>query len=163
MKKLLLVMLLVYPLSALAQIYEWTDERGTVNFTEDRGNVPVKYRKKVKVLGDESGAPETTIISEQPKVKNRSDEKGKKLYGGRDETAWRTDFMNAKGDLKQARSELADLRERLGDTSKMSRTEYLTLQNTIKFNEGRLQQLQKKLDALQQSADKLGVPQEFRQ
>ena len=67
MKKLLVLLLLLYPLSAVAVTYEWTDEKGTVNFTEDLGNVPKKYRKKVKVLGaDEGGAPQI-IESAEPR------------------------------------------------------------------------------------------------
>jgi len=33
MKKLLVLLLLVYPLSASAVTYEWTDDGGTVSFT----------------------------------------------------------------------------------------------------------------------------------
>ena len=164
MKKMLLLMLLLYPLSASALTYEWTDDRGTVSFTEDLGNVPKKYRKKVKVLdGDDGGAPQSTVINEPAKGKAKEEPaKAKKLFGGKDEAAWRNEFSTAKGNLQHAESGLVDLRARLNDTSKMSRSEYLTIQNTIKNEEARVQQLQKKLDALQESADRLGVPMEVR-
>jgi len=51
----------------------------------------------------------------------------------------------------------------LGDTSKMSRSEYLSIQLSVRHGESRQQQLQKKLDLLQDSADRDGVPDEFRQ
>jgi hypothetical protein len=165
MKKLLVAMLLLYPLSALAVTYEWTDDRGTVNFTEDLGKVPKKYRKKAKVLdGEDSGAPQSTVIGEPAKGKAKSDEppKGKKLYGGKDENAWRSEFVTATGDLQHAEAGLQVLRGRLADTSKMTRGEYLSIQSSIKNEEARVQQMQKKLDLLQQSADRLGVPMEFR-
>jgi len=167
MKRLLVALLVLYPLSALAVTYQWTDERGTVNFTEDLGNVPKKYRKKVKILGgDESLAPQTVEIPEQAaKGTGGKDEpaKGKKLYGGKDENAWHNEFQNAAADVRQTETDLAELRARLTDTSRMSRGEYLSLQNAVKNDEIRLQQQKNKLDTLRQSADRLGVPPEFRQ
>jgi len=166
MKKLLVLLLLLYPLSASAQTYQWTDQRGTVNFTEDLGKVPKKYRKKVKVLGgDESGAPQVTESSEQVKGKTMdagTPKEKKPLYGGKDESTWRKEFAAAKGELQAAEKELADFRGRQGDTSKMSRSEYLAIQNSIKHDEFRVQDLKKKLDLLRVNADKAGVPMDLR-
>jgi hypothetical protein len=166
MKKLLVVMLLLYPLSALAETYQWTDERGTVNFTEDLGRVPKKYRKKAKRLGaEESPAPQSATTAEPLKAKAKDEEpaKGKKLFGGKDEAAWRNEFAAATGDLKQIETELAEMRGRLNDTSKMSRSEYLMLQNSIKNDENRLQLQKRKLEMLRDNADRYGVPAEYRQ
>jgi hypothetical protein len=169
MKRLLVALLVLYPLSALAVTYEWTDQRGTVNFTEDLGNVPKKYRKKVKILSDENPAPQTVEIPEPAAkgtagtAKQEEPAKAKKLYGGKDENAWRAEFRDAVAYVRQTESELAELRGRMTDTSKMSRAEYLSIQNAIRNNEIRLQQQQSKLDALKETADRLGVPAEFRQ
>jgi len=166
MKKLLVVMLLLYPLSALAVTYEWTDESGTVNFAEDLGKVPKKYRKKARTVGDTGGAPEITEITEPVKGKPKGDgeQNGKKqLYAGKDENAWRKEFLASKYGVQQSESELSDLRGRLTDTSKMSRSEYLAIQNTIKNAESRLEQQQKRADQLRESADRLGVPMQWRQ
>jgi len=166
MKRLLVALLLLYPLSALAETYEWTDERGTVNFTEDLGKVPKKYRKRVKVLGaEESPAPKSSVAPEPEPAQPKADEaqKGKKLYGGRDESAWRKDFLTANGELESAESELSALRERLQDTSKMSRSEYLAIQNTMKHAESRVARQQRKLDSLRENADRFGVPAGVRQ
>jgi hypothetical protein len=165
MKRLLVVMLLLYPLSALAQTYQWTDHIGTVHFADDLGNVPKKYRKKAKIVGgEESGAPQSTEITEpvQKKSKGGDEQQVKKLYGGKDESTWRKEFVSARYELQHAESELAVLRGRMSDTSRMSRSEYLSIQNTIKHSEVSVQQLQKKLDLLEQSADRLGVPMGFR-
>ena len=185
MKKLILMLLLVYPLSALAITYEWTDERGTVHFTEDLGKVPKKLRKKVKVLGgeekapgsaenapggqegvpgsQEGGAPRGAGQPVRVTPGGEQADKGERLYGGRDESAWRRDFLEAADELKHTESELSLLRGRLSDTSKMSRSEYLSIQITIKHTENRLQQLQRKLDLLRESADRHGVPAQARQ
>jgi len=164
MKKLLLVLLLLYPLSAAAETYQWTDERGTVNFSEDLGKVPKKFRKKAKKLGSEDAAPATTAAepaAAPPKAGEA--QKVKKLYGGKDEVSWRRDFLQATSNLEAAETELAALKARLSDTSRMSRSEYLAIQNSIKHGEGRVQDLQRKLDQLRETADRQGVPAEFRQ
>lgn len=166
MKKMLLVTLLFYPLSAFALTYQWTDEHGTVSFTEDLGNVPKKFRKKVRrVEGEENGTPQTTLLPEPVKSKDKAEEpaKGKKLYGGKDEAAWRSEFVAATADIKRTELELAELQGRLNDISKMSRPEYLMIQSTIKNDESRLSQQRKKLELLRESADRLGVPAEYRQ
>lgn len=67
---LLLVAVLAQP--AMGETYRWIDERGTVNFTEDPGKVPKKFRKKVTVISDPgSVSPEVTESVEegiQPKA-----------------------------------------------------------------------------------------------
>ena len=159
MKKLLVALLLLYPLSAIAQTYEWTDDAGTVNFTEDLGRVPKKYRKKVKVLGgDESGAPQVIENAEptKGKTKEAGSLKEKKAPGAKDESL-RGEFGNAKANLQATEQEIERLRTRLADTSKMSRTEYLGLQNSMKQYEFRAEDLKKKLDQLRENAAKTGV------
>jgi hypothetical protein len=167
MKKLLVALILLYSLPVLAETYEWTDQQGTVHFTEDRGSIPKKYRKKAKVVGDDS-TPEVTISNEPAKGAAKAESKGdegeksKKLYGGKDEAAWRTAFRNADYEVQSIETELATLQGRLNDTSKMSRSEYLSVQNTIKHTEIRLQEARQKLEALQSSANRAGVPPEYR-
>lgn len=165
MKRLLVMMLLLYPMSAAAETYQWTDEQGTLNFAEDLGRVPKKFRKKARRLGaEESGVPQVTETTEQLQGKSKSVEDPKaKLYGGKNESAWRRDFVVANLDLQQSEAELADLRRRLIDTSKMSRSEYLNIQASIKHSESRLEQRKKRLDLLTESAGRLGVPMEWRQ
>jgi len=158
MKKLLVLLLLLYPLSALAVTYEWTDQSGTVNFTEDLGKVPKKYRKKVKVLGaDESGAPQVIDEPVKGKSKETAVQKEKNAPAGKGETGLRGEYAVAKANLQATEDELTDLRRRVGDTSKMSRTEYLSLQNTIKQEEFRAQEQKRKLESLREAAKKAGV------
>lgn len=168
MKKLLVAMLLIFPMSAFGGTYQWTDESGTVNFAEDLGKVPKKYRKKAKPLGsDEGGAPQAVEKAPEaaPKAEGKGEDqqKEKQLIGGKDEAAWRREFRIARHSVQLAETDLADLRLRLTDTSRMSRTEYLGIQNGIKQLETRVQQQQKRYDQLRQHADKLDVPAEWRQ
>ncbi|MBJ6799303.1 DUF4124 domain-containing protein [Geomonas propionica] len=164
MKRLLVLLLLLYPLTAVAEMYQWTDERGTVNFADDLGQVPKKFRKKARRLGAEDASPKVIEkgTAEPAKVKSEDAQGAKKLYGGKDEAAWRREFLQADFNLKNAQSDLATLKGRLSDTSRMSRTDYLSIQNSIKYAEDRVQAQQKKLDQLRESADRLNVPSEFR-
>lgn len=164
MKRLLVLLLLLYPLSASAQTYEWTDARGTVNFTEDLGKVPKKYRKKVKVIGADEGT--TQIIDTTEPVKGKTKDLGtqtekKPLESGKDEAGLRNEIAATKNQLQATEKELEGLRGRLGDTSKMSRSEYLTIQNSIKHYEVRVQELNKKLDKLREKVP--GGPTDSRQ
>jgi hypothetical protein len=166
MKKLLVLLLVLYATSAAAVTYEWTDDRGTINFTEDLGKVPKKYRKKAKVLGaEESGAPQ--VIEEPVKGSGTGSgaaagtkdaaHKDKKAVPGKDDAALRTEFGAAKYQLQAIEKNMADLRGRLQDTTKMSRSEFLTLQNTLKQEEFRAQEQRKKLDQLRLNAEKSGI------
>jgi acetyl-CoA carboxylase alpha subunit len=154
------MLLLIYPLSVSAETYQWTDERGTENFTEDLGKVPKKYRKKVKVLGGaESGAPQIIETTEpvKGKAKESGGQKEKKAPTAREEANLRGDYAVAKANLHGSEQDIIDLKARLADTSKMSRTEFLTIQNSIKQNEARLQELKKRLDQAREKAEKAGI------
>ena len=160
MKKLLVLLLLLYPLSASAVTYEWTDESGTVNFTEDLGSVPKKYRKRAKVLGaEESGAPKIIESGEPAKgtPSETGSQKEKKARGAKNEADLRGEYGAAKESLAATEQDIADLHARLGDTSKMSRAEYLGLQNTLKQDEFRAQEQRKKVEQLREKAEKAGV------
>jgi hypothetical protein len=166
MKRLLVAMLLLFPLTAMADTYEWTDEGGTLHFAEDLGKVPKKFRKKAKVIAEETGIPQTSILGETPaaeKPKGAEEPQKKKVYGGKDESAWRRDFGSARRELQNGESNLSELQTRLNDTSNMSRSEYLSIQNSIKQQEIHVQGLRRKVDQLQESADRAGVPRDVTQ
>ena len=177
MKRILsVVVLLLLAVPVQAVIYKWVDHKGTVNFTEDLGNVPAEYRKKAVVVDGE--APQTEVIevpesgpgksgdrakAKEPAKVEKQEEKTKALFGGKDERTWRNEFAQAKGNLKAAEDDLESLRRRLLDTSKMSRSEYLSIQNSIRYGEQRVKDLKEKLEGLTRSADKAGVPAAMRE
>jgi uncharacterized protein YfcZ (UPF0381/DUF406 family) len=65
LKTILIVVLtigfLMIPFSIHAEVYQWTDDKGTIHFTDDYSNVPSSYReqKKVEIRRDiqEEGTP----------------------------------------------------------------------------------------------------------
>jgi AraC-like DNA-binding protein len=160
MKKLLVVLLLLYPLSASAVTYEWVDEAGTVNFTEDLGKVPKKYRKRAKVIGaDESSAPQIIENSDSAKGKPKEMEnpKEQKALHPKEEAALRNEYATAKANLRATEQEISDLRARMADTSKMSRSEFLALQNTLKQDEFRVLEQRRHLEQVRQKVQRAGV------
>ncbi|HEY6837471.1 MAG TPA: DUF4124 domain-containing protein [Geobacteraceae bacterium] len=175
MKRALLVMtLLMFAVPAAATTYTWEDDQGTVNFTEDYGKIPKKYRKKAKVLGGEEEEPSVVVEPEQgekgkPKAATPREtseqpqaEQKNTVFGGKEGKAWRAEFGQLKADLKASEDQLVDLRKRLADTSKMSRSEYLRLQDSIRNLENRILGLRERLDDLKAAANRAGVPDEFR-
>ncbi len=174
MKNVIISMALVlFALPVCATTYEWIDDAGTVNFTEDYGKIPKKYRKKAKVLGEEdAGQTPKSETKEEPKRREKgaesvetkneapsgSQEKKRVLYGGKEEESWKSEFRKVNADLKAAEEQLAETKNRLNETSKMSRSEYLALQHTTNAVENRIVELKKKLESLNQAAAKAGVP-----
>jgi predicted nucleic acid-binding Zn-ribbon protein len=68
---LLLIFFLTPSVSFSAEIYRWTDEKGTVHFTDDPSNIPERYSKQ----GEKIDAPEekATGLQPPPKPDDRSD------------------------------------------------------------------------------------------
>lgn len=172
------VMILALAVAAQADIYKWVDQRGTVNYTEDLGKVPKKYRKKVTVI-PEGGAPAAevteTVVERggkekkpetgQKEVENApapKQEKKKVVYGGKDEDAWKTEFRTLRSEIKANEAELAARRGRLANPGTMSRGDFLGVQREAKRIEETLTGLNTKLNALEESAQRAGVPLELR-
>ena len=171
----LVATLLIFSGSAIGAVYSWVDDQGTMNFTEDYGSIPKKYRKKAKVVGGDEEEPaaepqnkktnaRSTVTPEtqQKPVASGGEETRKVLYGGKEGSAWKTDFMRINADLKAAEDQLAQLRGRLEDTSNMSRSEYLSIQMSIKNTESHVSDLRRQRDALVDSANKAMLPAEYR-
>jgi hypothetical protein len=169
--------LVMFAVPAAAVTYTWVDDQGTVNFTEDLGSVPPKYRKKASVVGaeDEAAPPATGETKEEAKPAQKPKGTGlpaeqpavekkelKKTYGGKPAEAWKAEFAQLNADIKGAEDQLVVLRGRLSDTSRMSRGEYLNILHTIRNSEDRILGLRKKRDALNEEADKAEVPADIR-
>lgn len=171
-------MILVLAVAAHADIYRWVDQRGTVNYTEDPGKIPKKYRKKVTVI-PEGGVPAAevteTVIGQGGKEKASEpgdrdaenvpvpkQETRKAVYGGKDEDAWKAEFRALRGEIKAHEAELATRRAKLANPGTMSRGEFLGVQREAKMLEEKLSGLNGKLNALDESAQRSSVPLELR-
>lgn len=158
-----------------AETYTWVDEQGTVNFTEDFSQVPKKYRKKAQIRGDmgpslpamiestgESGGGEGSSAASAAGSAVDGAPKKEELYGGRSGESWKMELLRLKSDMESTNSQIEELSRRLSDTSGLSRTEYLSIRNSIKNLEYHRQELNRKLSSLNDDASRVGVPAEYR-
>ncbi|HEX9023007.1 MAG TPA: DUF4124 domain-containing protein [Geobacteraceae bacterium] len=172
---IIFLLMVLFAIPAGAETYKWVDSRGNVNYTDDLGNIPQKYRKKAKIVG----AEEEAVPSESGEVKEQPAKRAKqggevveqpavvkkeqsKSYGGKSADTWRREFGQLNADIKAAQEQREELGDRMKDTSKMSRGEYLSIQMGINEVENRLQRLKAKRDALIEEANRADVPQGLR-
>jgi len=169
--------LLALPAISNGEIYQWVDESGQVGYADDLGNVPAKYRKKAKPIASEEKAVEIIDKGEVGKEPRKGDEKSqpsaasgeekekpksKPLYDGRDGETWKRDLARQKHEVKSLEEQAAGIRDRMANPGKMTRGEYLSLQNTARDLDVRISVARKKLQALTDAADKAEVPAEYR-
>ena len=177
MRFILLAVLLATPLICSAETYKWVDEKGQSGYADDLGKVPKKYRDKAVVTEKQDQAVEIIEKSEPEKSPRKGGEvkagqsvggddkskgKDKPLYDGKDGAAWKLDFARLKHEVKSLEEQSTGLKERMADAGKISRGEYLTLQNTQRDLDVRIGKARKKLEALNDAAEKAGVPGELR-
>jgi len=172
-----ILLLLALPAVCSAEIYKWIDEKGEYNFADDLGKVPKKYRDKV--LRSDKPEPAVEVLEKiepenapqktgeprgEPAVtgENKAAPKAKPLYGGKDGESWKRDFARQKYELKSLEEQHDGIRERMANPDKMSRGEYLSLQNTVRDLEVRIEISRKKLQSLSAAADRAEVPEDFR-
>lgn len=176
-RMVLLLALLALPAVCNAETYQWVDENGQVGFADNLGSVPAKYRKKATLINGQEPAVEVIDKTEAEKAPRKGGEartgqsapgeekakaKDKPLYDGKDGETWKRDFARQKNDIRALEEQAAATKARLANPGKISRGEYLTLQNTQRDLEYRITAAQKKLEALNDAADRAEVPAEFR-
>jgi hypothetical protein len=175
-KYVLFLVLMVFPATCFGEIYKWIDDKGVINFSDELGKVPKLYRDKAvvedamqspvevseKVVG--SGAQTNEGAKEvRPKAaEDKTKAKQKPLFGNKAGEAWKQDFDQLKWDIKGLEEQMAGIKERMATPEKMSRGEYVTLQNTVKDLDFRINKARQKLDALSDAANRVELPAEFR-
>jgi len=53
---------LLLPLSASGEFYQYVDENGSVNFTDDPAKIPKKFKKKQRIREDEMSDPNSSVM-----------------------------------------------------------------------------------------------------
>ncbi len=172
----MLISVVILATSVQAATYKWMDDQGTINFTEDPGNIPQKYRKKAKIVGEDDtvdagvekkDAGSGGKIQEPTEVQGAApaakQENKKAVYGGKDATAWKSEFSRLGGELKSVDEQLDSKRTLFSDSSKLSRAQYKSLQYDIKNLEQLREDILTKLKSLRNEATKEGVPAELQQ
>jgi hypothetical protein len=177
-----LMLLFGISISAYADTYQWVDDKGVVNFTDNLDNVPSKYMKKVKVLPsaqpDQGGAP----VSEAGKgsappapsagvAPNPAPAySGPTQFGGHDERWWKSSYARLRGEMKSLqdglpakRAELETLHRKLiVYTYARNREAYQSKLAEVQRDEARIKELNEQLANLDSEATRAGVPFNWR-
>ena len=158
-----------------AETYQWVDDKGVTNFTDNPDRIPAKYRSKTQTLpsvdAESRPAPRPTV---KPSLPAPSPTNVPTLFGGLDETGWRAKFSVLRTELKglqeglpAKRDELNTLRRKrviaMGSAPGKQRQAYYAKLAEIEKDDARIKELETQLTALDQEARKLGVPAEWRQ
>jgi hypothetical protein len=179
---LLVVLVFSFPGLSNADTYQWTDNQGVVNFTDNLDNVPKKYRTKIKVTPsvDSANGAQNSATTGTPTESGGKSEvtattpaapEGPKLYGGHNEGWWKSRYSALRGEMKSLqdnlpakRDDLEKLRRKLTlYTYSRNRVAYQDKLAEIKRDEERITVLTDQLASLDSEAATAGIPFDWRQ
>jgi len=115
MRSFFAILLIVLFGSTIAggQLYEWTDDQGSVSFTDDPERIPAKYRNRAKpregTMKESPDARGTERV--KPAVKPEASPAGPKFYDGRVLSWWQSTYESRVKQLEKLKGELARLQE----------------------------------------------------
>ncbi len=174
---MLSMLIIGFAMIAHADIYQWVDSKGVVNFTDDINTVPIKYQKKVKIIstgeasdgGAVAGAPPQSA-QEKPKEQPVEQTQRQNTYGGQDERWWRSQYAGLRGEIAQLQANLPAKREEAEQlrrqlviyTYARNRVAYRDKLDEIQRDEDRISTLTRQLSDLDAQAASAGVPFEWR-
>ncbi|HBO84734.1 MAG: hypothetical protein A2073_02950 [Deltaproteobacteria bacterium GWC2_42_11] len=155
----------------LADIYEWTDEKGNIHVVDDILNVPAKYRDKVKIYKEKPVEIERRRpVEERPEqtISPPSEE----LFGNYPLEWWKAEFEKIKRDISELEKTISEQKRyvdvfergrRLGQTYTKDEIEaYDQYKKQITESEARLKELKSEFDELRRKAASYGVPRSIR-
>lgn len=156
-----------------AVVYQWTDDKGVVHFTDNGDKIPEKYRKKVKTLDNSGGAVTITppAVSPDRQSERQQVEPGGNRQSRNDEAVWRARFSSLREEKELLENGLAAKKEKLA-TLRRKKAIYQRGSDRIAYNqqnedlerdEARIKELERKLQELDAEAARAGVPAEWRQ
>jgi hypothetical protein len=178
--------LLLLSSHALAGTYSWTDQHGTMHFTDDIGRVPAKYRAKALKESQgryqyldqtvEPSRPETKAdlpagIDEAAKTAATiaplpvpEEVTGKTSFGGRTAAEWQQQFRALNSQMNQIQQQQEQLRQEGGDGKTLiSRGKANELQTRGQELGKRYEEVRQQYNQLVEQANKVGLPPQFAQ
>jgi hypothetical protein len=158
--------------TAMATVYEWVDNKGVINLTDNPDNVPAIYRKTMKTreidINDETPAP--VKQDAQSPAGQTPQAAGTENYGGHDEVWWRSQFEQLKTRIDDLKDDIDDKKKTLEELHRKrvlyqkpgDRVAYNQLADEIARDEETAKGLKKSLDDLTYQADGARVPLDWR-
>lgn len=176
----LIIVVAVMLLSAaplMAETYSWEDERGTANFTENYSSIPLKYRKHARKLGDMGsvappappaavGATKTLPATAAPATSAgaQSSPAGEEngLFGGKKPEVWQQQMRPLYMEIKRQEQQLAEIEALIRKPTGISKSRMDGLPQEFRDAQAIYNQNLKRYNSLNDEANRVGLPAEFR-
>jgi chromosome segregation ATPase len=171
------MIIFLIPISAHAAVYEWKDDKGVVNFTDNPDKIPAKYMKRVKkrptvdidTAESTPAAPQDTQRKTPAAAESVAKEK-ESLYGGHNEEWWSSAFVKIREELKTIQDKLSEKKQDLEVARRKMviyqypkyRQAYYDVKSEIEKDEARIEELNKQLESLDNDASRAAVPLDWR-
>jgi len=165
MRSFLVVFALILASSTVAsgQLYEWTDDRGNVSYTDNPDSVPAKYRSRAKVRdeamkGNEKPGGDVPQAQAEPT-------KSPDLYGGRPLSSWQASYAKKSGELEALQAKLNELKDEQNRARRKKviyqrpadRRALLVKNQEVEAAEARVKVAEKELADLRSQAENSGI------
>ena len=170
MRSFLVVFALILASSTVAsgQLYEWTDDRGNVSFTDNPDSVPAKYRSRAKVRDETMKAKdETSEVRKDGGGEPRTQEptRSPDLYGGRLLSSWQASYTKKSGELEALQARLNELKDEQNSARRKKviyqrpadRRALLVKNQEVEAAEARVKVAEKELADLRAQAENSGI------
>lgn len=177
---IVLLLVLTLPLTAVAEIYSWTDASGTVHFTEDLSQVPKPYRKKLTVRDDSLQPVATESVASAPAVKQQASKPATaaagaaaapgpavektvdNLYGGKSAAAWQAEFKEKRAALQTVDDQIKQLQADMQMTKNVTSADKIAELNARRAALSRqYEAAAASLNQLVEQANQAGLPPAF--
>jgi hypothetical protein len=166
--------ILIFAAPLMAETYSWEDEKGTVNFTENYTSIPAKYRKKARKLGDMgadtssvppaavSGAKATSAVRTPAGTGAGPAAESSGLFNGRKPEAWQQEMRPLYAEVKRLEQQLVELESLIRKPAGISKSRADGLPQEFRETQKLYNQALKQYNSLNDEANTVGLPAEFR-
>lgn len=170
---LVIACILMFATPLMAETYTWKNEKGTTSFTDNYSSIPAKYRKKARKLGDigpdtpiptavTSGTKATTPAKVSAGAGAGPAGEAGGLFGGRKPEAWQQEMRPLYAEVKRLEQQLAELDSLIRKPGGISKSRADGLPQEFRETQNRYNQVLKQYNNLNDEANKVGLPPEFR-
>lgn len=158
---------------ALADLYQWQDEKGDIHVVDDILLVPPQYKDKAKTLKTRPPDTSDKFIPSQPAPLQAPAIKNE-LYGNYPLEWWKNEFVARKREISELEKTLEEEKKFILDFERGRRIykrlyseedseKYETYKRSLPDDENQLNKLKSELEELRHKAQIYGVPKEVRE
>lgn len=157
------------PASAIAELYEWRDEKGDIHVVDDMLLIPPQYRDKAKVI---KAKPPYKATPPHPSPLPTPSEQ-EEFYGNYLLTWWKAEFNARKNEISELEKAIEEQKSFMADYergrrlyklySKEDVEKYETYKKELPDNENQLNKLKSDLEEFRRKAQIYGVPRAIRE